>query len=168
MFLKCDVTLNEDWMNMWDQAEHALGGKIEILCNNAGVPAKVDNIVIDRPQICRFELQAGMDTTLAVMTFGATFGVAYALERMGVSKGGLGGRIITTASTAGLTVSKDHFGLSCGLDGGGYAISKHANVALTQMFPHLNPKPSEDGVKAYSLCPSGVPTRMILGDVKQT
>ena len=37
-------------MNMWDQAEHALGGKIEILCNNAGVPAMVDIIVIDRPQ----------------------------------------------------------------------------------------------------------------------
>ena len=47
-----------------------------------------------------------MDTNLAVMTIGATFGVTYALERMGRSKGGLGGRIITTASTAGLTVSK--------------------------------------------------------------
>ena len=46
-----------------------------------------------------------MNTNLAVMTIGATFGVTYALERMGRSKGGVGGRIITTASTAGLTVS---------------------------------------------------------------
>ena len=105
-----------------------------------------------------------METTLAVMTIGATFGVTYAVERMGISKGGLGGRIVTTASTAGLTVSKDHFGLTCGLDGGGYAISKHENVALTQMFPHLKPKPSSDGVKAYALCPSFVPTRLVLGD----
>ena len=109
-----------------------------------------------------------MDTTLAVMTIGATLGVTYALERMKISKGGLGGRIITTASTAGLTVSKDHFGLVCGIDGGGYAISKHENVVLTQMFPHLNPKPSEDGIKAYALCPSFVPTRLVLGDGKQS
>ena len=46
-----------------------------------------------------------MNSNLAVMTIGATFGVTYALERMGRSKGGVGGRIITTASTAGLTVS---------------------------------------------------------------
>ena len=109
-----------------------------------------------------------MDKTLAVMTIGATYGMTFALQHMGMSEGGLGGRIITTASTAGLTVSKDHFGLTCGVDGGGYAVSKHVNVALTQMFPHLTPKPSEDGVKAYALCPSGVPTRMILGDIKQT
>ena len=109
-----------------------------------------------------------MDKTLAVMTIGATYGMTFALQHMGMSEGGLGGRIITTASTAGLIVSKDHFGLTCGADGGGYAISKHVNVALTQMFPHLTPKPSEDGVKAYALCSSGVPTRMILGDIKQT
>ena len=40
-FVKCDVTLRYDWMKMWDEAEHALGGKIEILCNNAGVPPRV-------------------------------------------------------------------------------------------------------------------------------
>ena len=50
-----------------------------------------------------------MDTNLAVMTIGATYGVTYALERMGRCKGGLGGRIITTASAAGLNVSKKYY-----------------------------------------------------------
>ena len=46
-----------------------------------------------------------MDTNLAVMTIGATTGVTYGTERMSRSKGGIGGRIITTASGAGLVVS---------------------------------------------------------------
>ena len=103
-----------------------------------------------------------MDINLAVMTIGATFGVTHALERMGRSKGGVGGRIIMTASTAGLTVGKDHFGLIQGLGGGGYAVSKHENVVLTRLFPHFSPKPSEDGVKMYALCPAFVPTRLVL------
>ena len=40
-FVKCDVTSKFDWSEMWTQAESSLGGKIEILCNNAGVPASV-------------------------------------------------------------------------------------------------------------------------------
>ena len=120
-----------------------------------------------------------MDTNLAVMTFGATYGVTYALERMARSKGGLGGRIITTASTAGLTVSilsiinmtyiRSWVNLlqkfvDCSLDGGGYAISKHENVVLTRMFPHFKPDPLDDGVKAYALCPVFVPTRLVLDE----
>ena len=46
IFVKCDVTLKDDWMKMWDEAEHGLGGKIEILCNNAGVPPRVDKMYI--------------------------------------------------------------------------------------------------------------------------
>ena len=46
-----------------------------------------------------------MEKNLAVMTIGATIGVTYAVERMGRSNGGNGGRIITTASAAGLLVS---------------------------------------------------------------
>ena len=38
------------------------------------------------------------------MAIGATTGVTYAVERMSMSKGGKGGRIITTASYAGLVV----------------------------------------------------------------
>ena len=50
-------------------------------------------------------LQVGMDLNLSVMAIGATTGITYAVERMSRSKGGKGGRIITTASVAGLVVS---------------------------------------------------------------
>ena len=48
--------------------------------------------------------QAGIDLNLSVMAIGATMGITYAVERMSISRGGKGGRIITTASAAGLIV----------------------------------------------------------------
>ena len=35
------MTSKDNWAKMWDEAEEVLGGKIEILCNNAGVPPRV-------------------------------------------------------------------------------------------------------------------------------
>ena len=47
---------------MWDEAEEVLGGKIEILCNNAGVPPRVcsfnsmlEEIICLLIDICRLE-----------------------------------------------------------------------------------------------------------------
>ena len=48
--------------------------------------------------------QAGIDLNLSVMAIGATIGITYAVERMSITNGGRGGRIITTASAAGLIV----------------------------------------------------------------
>ena len=48
--------------------------------------------------------QVGIDLNLSVMAIGATMGITYAVERMSISRGGKGGRIITTASAAGLIV----------------------------------------------------------------
>ena len=48
--------------------------------------------------------QHGWEKNLDVMLMGATRGVFMALEKMGKSKGGQGGRIINVASAAGLTV----------------------------------------------------------------
>ena len=50
-----------------------------------------------------------MDLNLSVMAIGGTTGITYAVERMSRSKGGKGGRIITTASVAGLVVSINTF-----------------------------------------------------------
>ena len=49
-------------------------------------------------------MQAGIDACMNVMGFGATHGAFYALERMRLSNGGKGGRIVTTASFAGFMV----------------------------------------------------------------
>ena len=50
-----------------------------------------------------------MDLNLSVMALGATTGITYAIDRTSKSKGGKGGRIITTASVAGLVVSIDPY-----------------------------------------------------------
>ena len=44
-FTKLDVTVKEDWVKAWNEAEDFLGGKIEILCNNAGVPPRVSSFI---------------------------------------------------------------------------------------------------------------------------
>ena len=36
-FVKCDVSVKEDWKELWDTAEKMLDGPIDILVNNAGV-----------------------------------------------------------------------------------------------------------------------------------
>ena len=112
-----------------------------------------------------------MDLNLSVMALGATTGITYAVDRMSKSKGGKGGRIITTASVAGLVVSIDHYScekiLSIGvtlqkfpppnssLESGGYSIAKFGNVVLTRSFPKMDikPTPAEEGIKAFALCP---------------
>ena len=43
-FVNCDVTSKDNWEKAWDEAEETLGGKIEILCNNAGVPPRVSKV----------------------------------------------------------------------------------------------------------------------------
>ena len=49
-----------------------------------------------------------------------------------------------------------------GIESGGYSIAKFGNVVLTRYFPGSDPRPSDDGVKAYALCPFFVPTRLML------
>ena len=36
-FVKCNVAVEQDWIDLWDNAERLLNGPIEILINNAGV-----------------------------------------------------------------------------------------------------------------------------------
>jgi NAD(P)-dependent dehydrogenase (short-subunit alcohol dehydrogenase family) len=36
-FVKCNVAVEQDWIDLWDNAEKLLNGPIEILINNAGV-----------------------------------------------------------------------------------------------------------------------------------
>ena len=91
---------------MWSQAEAILGGKIEILCNNAGITPGVRNdpSVILFSSYTLHHFQAGVDDNISIMGVGNTQGAMYALKKMQISNGGNGGRIITTASIAGLLV----------------------------------------------------------------
>ena len=49
-----------------------------------------------------------MDDNISIMGVGNTQGAMYALKKMQKSNGGNGGRIITTASIAGLVVRVSH------------------------------------------------------------
>ena len=44
-FIKCDVSVKDDWNKLWDSAEKNLGGKIDILINNAGLSPIVSNTI---------------------------------------------------------------------------------------------------------------------------
>ena len=97
---------------MWNQAESSLGGKIEILCNNAGVPASVrfrDPGLLDLSHEV-YQFQAGVEDNISIMSLGNTQGALFAVKKMKVSNGGSGGRIITTASVLGLQVGTQGWG----------------------------------------------------------
>ena len=102
---------------------------------------------------------------LSVMAIGATTGITYAVERMSRSKGGKGGRIITTVTYIQLQKFPPP---GSSLDSGGYSIAKFGNVVLTRSFPKMamKPTPSEDGVKAFALCPFYVPTKLVTDEYK--
>ena len=45
-FVKCDVSVEKDWIELWESAEKLLDGPIEILINNAGVHPGVNFFLI--------------------------------------------------------------------------------------------------------------------------
>jgi NAD(P)-dependent dehydrogenase (short-subunit alcohol dehydrogenase family) len=60
-FVKCNVASKEEWYNLWDEAEKQLEGKIEILCNNAGVSPTVSKRVDDTQDLHLSEICSGRD-----------------------------------------------------------------------------------------------------------
>ncbi len=75
---------------------------------------------------------------------------------MSVFQGGRGGRIINTASIAGMLVG---FG---GVEWAGYNAAKFGAVAFTRLFGACSPSLHEsDGVKSYALCPNLANTRLV-------
>lgn len=142
-FVKCNVAIPEDWTRLWDAAENALGGKIELLLNNAGINPS-----------------HGWEMNLEVMLVGATRGVFLAVERMSRLKGADGGRIINTASMAGLSVA------ALGdLNSSGYTIAKHGMVSLTRSF--RSKVYHEEGIKCYTLAPWFADTNLVRSQLEK-
>ena len=44
-FIKCDVSVKDDWTELWNSAEQILGGKIDVLINNAGLSPIVSSMI---------------------------------------------------------------------------------------------------------------------------
>jgi len=136
--VKCDVSQQEAITNLADRA-YAEFGRVDILCNNAGVTWRPFRAVFD----------ATLDDYRFV--FGVNFwGVLYALSaflpRMKEQAGEK--HIVNTASLAGLIPMAGHTA---------YSSSKAAVIALTEaMAQELAPH----GFGVTIFCPSRVPTNL--------
>ena len=90
----------------------------------------------------------GWKTCIDVMLVGASYGAFLAMEKMSISNGKKGGRIVNIASMAGLWPNR---GLRK-LDESGYSMAKFGTIAMTRSFSQ-NEHFSSDGIKAMALCP---------------
>ena len=79
---RCDVAVAEDWQNLWTHTEQKFESQVNLLVNNAG-------------------LIANWQKSLDIMLYGVCHGTWLAIDKMSVTKGGSGGRIVNIASMAG-------------------------------------------------------------------
>jgi NAD(P)-dependent dehydrogenase (short-subunit alcohol dehydrogenase family) len=68
-FIRCDVTKEEEWTELWNHAEVELNGKVALLVNNAGInPSHGWKLCVD------------------IMLNGVGIGTFMAVDKMGTSK----------------------------------------------------------------------------------
>ncbi|TRY67484.1 hypothetical protein TCAL_09239 [Tigriopus californicus] len=140
IFVRADVTNDEDWTSLWDEAEMKLGA-VAILVNNAGIGASL-----------------GWERNVDIMLKGVGKGTFLALDRMGKN---MSGRIINIASIAGIAS-----GFTSKIEVSGYTMAKHGVIGLTRSFPRARPAPfSKYGVKAYALCPWFADTQLLREEI---
>merc|ERR1712241_1587678 len=138
-FKRCDVAKEDEWKDLWTHTETSFSGKVSLLVNNAGVHP-----------------QHGWKACISIMLSGVGYGTFLALEKMGTSKGGNGGRIVNIASMAGLAT-----GLGT-INDVGYTAAKHGVVALTRSFDTSKPSvEATEGVKCYAICPYFADTNLV-------
>jgi NAD(P)-dependent dehydrogenase (short-subunit alcohol dehydrogenase family) len=112
-------------------------GRIDILCNNAGVMDYMQGVGELSDDIWRRVLGINLD--------GPMFTSRRAVPRM-IAQGG--GSIINTASTAGI---------SGGAAGAAYTVSKHALVGLTRNTAWMY---AQQGIRCNAICPGGTRTNI--------
>lgn len=133
-YVRCDVTVEHQVKNALNTAVTEFGG-LDILVNNAGVFSGYEKIVDKNVR----DFQKCFD----VNVLGVAFGIKYAAELMRE-----GGRIINTASAAGL------IGVSGLAD---YAASKHAVIGITKSAAL---ELSDRHIRVNCVCPTTVNTPM--------
>ncbi|KAL8566487.1 hypothetical protein ACOMHN_012306 [Nucella lapillus] len=134
MFVKCDVTSTSEMKNMFNATLNKFG-HLDIMVNNAGVvdeynPAHAVNINVT----------------------GVITGTNMAIDVMNKEKGGRGGVIISTASTAGLT-DKAYMVPA-------YTATKYAVVGFTQCWSK-NRYLKKMGLTFACLCPAFTATDIL-------
>ncbi len=122
------------------EAAYATYGRLDILCNNAGIM----DLMTPAADVSR-EL---WDRVLGVNLTGPFLACRQALPRM-VAQGG--GSIVNTASEAGLRG---------GAAGTAYTVSKHGLIGLTKSIAFFY---GEQGIRCNAVCPGGVLTAIGVG-----
>jgi len=137
-FCKCDVAVAEDWQSLWTHAEQTFDCQVTLLVNNAG-------------------LQTNWQKSLDIMLYGVCHGTWLAIDKMSVTKGGTGGRIVNIASMAGFLEGMRN------IDEAGYTMAKSAVVTLTRSFAQRgrNGPWKQHGIKAFALCPWFADTQLL-------
>ncbi|XP_029304310.1 15-hydroxyprostaglandin dehydrogenase [NAD(+)]-like [Cottoperca gobio] len=130
MFLCCNVESEEQIKAAFQKTAETFG-KIDILCNNAGMLN-----------------ESTWEKTISINLVGVIRGTYLALEHMSKLSGGQGGVIINTASMAGLGPLP-----SCPV----YTATKHGVVGFTRAMAAASTA-SGYGIRFNSLCPSFVQT----------
>jgi NAD(P)-dependent dehydrogenase (short-subunit alcohol dehydrogenase family) len=134
-FLRCDVSVEEQQISMFEEAQRQLG-KLDIILNNAGLAA--EGSPIDQSDT------KGFNQSMDVMQKGVYFGLKHGPGRMND-----GGSIINTSSVAGLM----------GIYGYGlYSMTKAAVINLTKTSAiELGSR----SIRVNAVCPGTVKTAMV-------
>eukprot|EP00090_Calanus_glacialis_P035589 TRINITY_DN60721_c0_g1_i1.p1 TRINITY_DN60721_c0_g1~~TRINITY_DN60721_c0_g1_i1.p1 ORF type:complete len:302 (-),score=74.06 TRINITY_DN60721_c0_g1_i1:66-971(-) len=135
-FVKCDVTKDEEIVNLYESCEAHFNKKVDIFCNNAGI-----NHVLGWRKCMQIDI-------MAVMA-----GTEIAMERMSLDKGGNGGLIVNTASLAGIVKG-------FGEDSSSYFVAKHGVVTLTRTLGQ-DVTTKKNGIQHMCICPAFADTAII-------
>merc|ERR550519_168865 len=149
-FVKCDVTNEQEFKDLYDECEKYFEAPVSILVNNAGVNTNF-----------------GWKKCMMVNIIGVMTGTELALERMSIANGGKGGLIVNTASMAGVTTDDPSMwwqdneeAAAAAIGGYPYVVSKHGVVALTRGLGQ-DPIVSRHGVKVQCICPLWADTEIV-------
>ena len=140
LFVKLDVSSEEDWKNAVARAAQRFG-KLDVLVNNAGIYRTVP---IEETTLEEW------NEVMSVNATGVFLGTRYAIPEM--RKAG-GGSIVNISSTAGL-VGRGR--------GGAYGVSKGGVRLLTKYTAIQH---ASDGIRANSVHPGPIDTDMIAENI---
>jgi len=132
-----DVTNQEQWREVWEKAEKFFDGRVEALCNNAGIFHKT-----------------AWKKVLDINLMGVAYGTMLAMEKMGASRGGPGGLIVQTGSMASFLAGFDT------IEESAYTCTKQGVLGYVRALANEKTYKKEK-VRMVGLCPWFAKTELV-------